>query len=77
MCRIFLLDRNAIAAIRHDLRIRYSSTFLWLAQFRNETATKGFASAQGRRRCFDGLRSSNLDKREKALHSAVKWLIRW
>jgi DNA polymerase-1 len=77
MCRIFLLDRNAVAAIRHDFRIRYSLTFLWLEQFCNETATKGFASAQGRRRYIDGLRSSNLEKRDKAMHSAVKWLIRW
>jgi len=77
MCRIFLLDRIAVGAIRHGFRTRYSSTFLWLEQFCNEAAAKGFASAVGRRRCLDGLRSSNLEKRDKAMHSAVKWLIRW
>jgi DNA polymerase I-like protein with 3'-5' exonuclease and polymerase domains len=77
MCRMFLLDRSAIAAIRHEFRTRYSLTFLWLEQFCNETATKGYASAHGRRRYVDGLRSSNLDKRDKAMRSAIKWLIHW
>jgi DNA polymerase I len=77
ICRNFLLDRNAVAAIRHDFRIRYSPTFLWLEEFCNKTAAKGFAAVQGRRRYLDGLRCSNLAKRDKAKHSAVKWLIRW
>lgn len=77
LSRMFLLDRNAIAAIRHHFKIRYSLTFLWLDQFCLETMTNGFASAPGRRRYFDGFRSSNLEKREKAMRSAVKWLIRW
>src|ERR1022692_1247321 len=50
MCKIFLLDRNAIAGIRHDLKTRYSSSFLWLEQFCGGAAKKGFAAAQGRRR---------------------------
>jgi hypothetical protein len=33
LCRLFLLDRNAIAAIHHDFQIRYSSTFSWLEKF--------------------------------------------
>ena len=77
MCRIFLLDRSAIAAIRHNFQTRYSSTFFWLDKFFKETAANGFASAHGRRRYFDGLRSSNLEKRNSALHSAVKWLVQW
>jgi len=77
LCRVFLLDRNAITATRHDFRIRYSSTFSWLERFRNETATNGFVSVHGRRRYFDGLRSSNLEKRNSALDSALKWLLRW
>jgi DNA polymerase I len=77
LCRIFLLDRSAIAAIRHNFQTRYSSTFFWLDKFFKETAANGFASAHGRRRYFDGLRSSNLEKRNSALHSAVKWLVQW
>ena len=77
LCRIFLLDRSAIASIRHDFQARYSSTFFWLEKFFRETAANGFASAHGRRRYFDGLRSSNLEKRNSALHSAAKWLLRW
>jgi hypothetical protein len=77
LCGIFLLDRSAVAAIRHDFQTRYSSTFFWLDKFFKETAANGFASAHGRRRYFDGLRSSNLAKRNGALHSAVKWLLQW
>ena len=77
LCRIFLLDRNSIECIRHDFQIRYSKTFQWLERFRGTTAANGFASACRRRRYFDGLRSSDLEKRNRALHSAVKWLLRW
>jgi len=49
LCRVFLLDRNAFAAIHHDFQIRYSSTFLWLEKFCKDTAANGFASARGRR----------------------------
>ena len=77
LCRMFLLDRNAVESILHDFQIRYSKTFLWLGKFRETTATNGFASACGRRRYFDGLRSSDLEKRNSALHSAVKWLVKW
>jgi len=75
MCRRFLLDSSSMAALRHQFRTRYSITFLWLERFCNETAMKGYASALGRRRYLDGLRSSNLIKRDKAMHSAIKWLI--
>jgi len=77
LCRMFLLDRNAVESVLHDFQIRYAKTFLWLGKFRETTATNGFASACGRRRYFDGLRSSDLEKRNSALHSAVKWLVRW
>jgi hypothetical protein len=74
LCRTFLLDRNTVESILHDFQIRYSKTFLWLGKFRETTATNGFASACGRRRYFDGLRSSDLEKTNSALHSSVKWL---
>src|SRR5438477_11338816 len=48
-----------------------------LEKFCKDTAANGFASARGRRRYFDGLRSSNLEKRNRARHSAVKWLVQW
>jgi DNA polymerase-1 len=77
LCRMFLVDRNAVERILHDFQIRYAKTFLWLGKFRETTAANGFASARGRRRYFDGLRSSDLEKRNSAVHSAVKWLLRW
>jgi DNA polymerase-1 len=77
ICRMFLLDRSTLGAICHEFRTRYSLTFMWLEGFRNETATNGYASAYGRRRYLDGLRSSNLEKRDKAMRSAIRWRIQW
>ena len=77
MCRTFFLDRSDLAAIRHQFRVRYSSSFSCLEEFRKETSAKGFASAPGRRRYFEGLRSSNLERRVNAVNSAVRWLVRW
>jgi len=75
--RIYLLDGDSVATIHHSFRVRYSPTFEWLDQYCRETEMRGFASAHARRRYFDGLRSSNLGKRDKAMYSAIKWLIRW
>jgi|CZKL01.1.fsa_nt_gi DNA polymerase I-like protein with 3'-5' exonuclease and polymerase domains len=77
MRRIFLMDGDAVATIHHSFKVRYSATFEWLEQFCRETQKVGFASTRGRRRYFDGLRSSNLGKRDKAMYSAVEWLIKW
>jgi len=77
LSRRFLYNRSAVASIRHDLEIRYSGSFKWLEEYRMETMKRGFALDGARRRWFDGLRSSNLAKREEAVDSAVRWLLRY
>jgi hypothetical protein len=48
LCRMFLLDRNAVESILHDFQIRFSKTFLWLEKFR-ETTPQWHAFTQTRR----------------------------
>ena len=72
-----LLDRGDKLGGTPLHRAVMGSTFQWLERFRETTATNGVASACRRRRYFDGLRSSDLEKRTRALLSAVKWLVRW
>ncbi len=75
--RMFFINQTAAASIRHDLEVRYAKSFKWLADYKKKTSECGFAVADGRRRWFEGLRSSNLEKREKALNAAVRWLLRY
>jgi hypothetical protein len=77
VCRKFLYNRSAMASIRHDLELRYCDSFRWLAAYREETIQRGFALDGDRRRWIDGLRSSDLGKRQKAVDSAVRWLLRY
>ena len=77
LCRRFLCNRSAVASIRHDLEIQYFMSFRWLDEYRKETVERGYALDGDRRRWFDGLRSSNLAKRQSAVDSAVRWLLRY
>ena len=77
LSRRFLHSRSAIASIFHDLEVRYCRSFKWLEEYRQETMRLGFALNGDKRRWFDGLRSSDLAKRQRALDSAVRWLLRY
>ncbi len=77
ICRIFCINQAVAAAISYDLEVRYTKSFKWLADYRRRTAKCGFATANNRRRWFDGIRSSNLGKREKALTASVRWLLKY
>jgi DNA polymerase I-like protein with 3'-5' exonuclease and polymerase domains len=77
LCRKFLCHRSTIASIRHDFELRYTSSFRWLEDYRKKTMRQGFAFDGDRRRWFSGLRSSNIAKRQQALDSAVRWLLRY
>jgi len=77
LCHRFLCDRSSIAAIRHELATRYVALFRWLRSYRRETLDRGFAANGGRRRWLDGLGSSNVEKRERAANTAVRWLLRY
>jgi hypothetical protein len=70
LCRRLLFERSAVASIRHDVELRYASSFTWLAAYREETMRRGFALDADRKRWLAGLRSSDIGKREKAL---VRW----
>ncbi len=77
ICRRFLLGREDVAPIRTAVTLRYQRLFEWLGQFTTLALAQGYAEYKGRRKFLAGLRSSDLDKRSKAVRSAVRWLIRY
>lgn len=77
LSRRFLIDQRAVANIRLRLEAKYTKLFKWLDSYRRDAVTLGFAYHEGKRKYLDGLKSSNIDKRQKALQSVVRWLIRY
>ena len=71
----FLVDRFNIAKMRQDLEKRYQIMFQWLRSFCSTTRTKGYATNGDLRKCIDGLKSSDVARREQALEHAIRWLI--
>jgi len=77
LCGRFLIDRMMVANVRRAAETRYGRLFAWLDTYRREAVAQGFASHDGKRRYLDGLRSSDVDRRQQAIRSAVRWLIRY
>jgi DNA polymerase I len=75
--RVFLVDRVKVAEIRHDLGKRYQTMFGWLENYRRSAQANGYATIDGKRKYIDGLKSSDISRREKALENAVRWLIHY
>jgi DNA polymerase I-like protein with 3'-5' exonuclease and polymerase domains len=75
LSRRFLIDRLTAARIRQALEVKYAKLFKWLDTYRSEVMNQGFAHHDGKRKCLEGLKSSDIDKRQKALVSAARWLI--
>jgi DNA polymerase I-like protein with 3'-5' exonuclease and polymerase domains len=75
----FLVDRFTVATIKRDLEMRYHVLFRWLNNYRRMAQAKGFGinPIDGKRKYIDGLRSSDIAKRERALEHVVRWLIRY
>lgn len=73
----FLVDRSKIATMRHDLEKRYQTMFQWLNSFRRMARVKGYATNGDLRKYIDGLKSSDIARRGRALEHAVGWLIRY
>jgi DNA polymerase I-like protein with 3'-5' exonuclease and polymerase domains len=73
----FLVDRSKIATMRHDLEKRYQAMFQWLNSFRRVARAKRYATNGDLRKYIDGLKSSDVARREQALEYAVRWLIRY
>ena len=77
LSRAFLVDRPKIGMIRHDLEKRYQTMFQWLESYRRKALASGYATVDGKRKYIDGLKSSDIVRRERALEHAVRWLIRY
>lgn len=73
----FMIEYLTHSSIKHDLRKRYSILFHWIDEFRLYTTKQGYAQMGHIRRYFDGLKSSNIGKRKRALEYAVRWLIKY
>jgi DNA polymerase-1 len=77
VCRRFLLSPEKAMRIRAILRLRYPALFAWLDRFRGESIARGCAEHDGRRIYLEGLRSSNIEKKNTATSSAIRWLVRY
>ena len=77
ICRSFLIRREQAVAIRSGIVSRYQRLFVWLDEFKRLSLVQGFAEHGGERKYLAGLRSSDIDKRNKAVRSAVRWLLRY
>lgn len=77
MCKRFLISPEKAANIRINLRGRYEIAFEWLDRFCKEAMAQGYAEYAGQRKYIEGLRSSNIDKKNKAAKAAVRWLLHY
>jgi DNA polymerase-1 len=75
--RRFLVGRADTAKLRSAITFRYQALFSWLQEFRRAALANGFAEYGGNRKYLAGLRSSDVDKRNRAVRSAVRWLARY
>jgi len=75
LSRRFLVGRAEVAVLRHDLDKRYQTAFQWLNDFRREARARGYAANGDSRKYIDGLKSSDIARRDLALAHAVRWLI--
>ena len=75
--RRFLMGRADTAKLRCAITSRYPTLFSWLLDFRRAARANGFAEHGSSRKYLAGLRSSDIDKRNRAVRSAVRWLARY
>lgn len=73
----FMIDRLTLSTLRHELEMRYSTLFHWIEDFKTRSAKGGYAKLGNKRKYLDGLKSSNLEKRKKAINLSVRWLIQY
>jgi DNA polymerase-1 len=77
LCQRFLIDPMRAARLRTAAEGRYARLFGWLENYRKDAVAQGFASYQGRRKYLEGLRSSDMDRRQRATRSVVRWLVNY
>ena len=77
LSRQFLIDQSIISFIRNSIELRHSRLFDWIDSFQRQAAKDGYFMVGNRKKYFDGLKSSNIEKRNKAKIIAVRWLIQY
>jgi len=75
LCKRFLITARRASDLRDEVTARYPKLFAWIKEYRRNTVSSGFASSGERRKYWDGLGSSDMDKRNKAQRNAMRWLI--
>ena len=77
VCRRFLISPERAMRIKANLQVRYPILFEWLDRFRRESIARGYAEHDGQRIYLAGLRSSDVEKKNMATTSAIRWLVRY
>jgi len=77
LCRRFLISPERVVRIRTKLQLRYSALFEWLDRFRREAIARGCAEHDGRWIYMEGLRSSDIEKQNKATTAVIRRLLRY
>jgi hypothetical protein len=75
LCRRFLISPRRAVVLRETMFRRFPKLFAWLSDYRRKVVSDGFASFGDRRKYWEGLGSSDMAKRSKAVQSAVRWVI--
>ncbi len=73
----FMLDRLDASTIRHDVELRYPILFSWIKQIKKRILDQGYILHDNKRKYFDGLKSSNLEKRKIAVNNSIRWLLEY
>jgi len=71
----FLVDARRACAIREITEAKYPRLFSWIDECRHLLISSGYAQSGERRRYWDGLKSSDIDRRNRATQNALRWLI--
>lgn len=77
LSRHFSISRQTAMTVRREISARYTVTCQWLDEFKRSALANGFAEHEGRRKYLDGLRSSDIEKKNKAVMSTIRWLLRY
>jgi DNA polymerase I-like protein with 3'-5' exonuclease and polymerase domains len=77
LSRRFIIDRLKMASTRNHLQKKYKRMFQWLAKFRCMALDHDYAANGEFRKYIDGLKSSDVARRRRAVEHAVRWLIRY
>jgi DNA polymerase-1 len=77
ICRRFLIKKAQTLSLKDTIISRYQTLFTWLEDFKRTAILRGFAEYNGERKYLAGLQSSDIDRRNKAIRSAIRWLVRY